>query len=100
MNESSINGANNFPSDRWCNDEIAVHVESLHSLPPQPLPEKVRAQFLAERAIWAELARKDPNFHAELERNGIILTPEELREAPSAGNSEGSPPSALLDQSR
>jgi hypothetical protein len=67
--------------DRWTNDEIAIDLSDLPNLPPQPLPEKVRAQFLAERARWAKRARHDPQFHAELERHGIHLTPAELQEA-------------------
>ena len=41
MSDTPKNSANNFPPNRWCNDEIAVHVECKQTLPREPLPEKV-----------------------------------------------------------
>ena len=75
MTDLPKNTGNNFPPDRWCNDEIAVHVECKQTLPSEPLPEKVMQQLRAERA---RTARLDPAFRAELERAGIFLTPDEL----------------------
>jgi hypothetical protein len=90
MADTPKNSTNNFPPDRWCNDEIAVHVECSQSLPRGPLPEKVMQQLKAERA---RMARLDPEFRAELERRGIFLSPEELGETepPAPGNPETAP---------
>ena len=71
-------------------DEIAVHVECTQSVPTEPLPEKVMQWLKAERA---RMARLDPEFHAELKRAGIFLTPEELGETepPTSGNAATAP---------
>jgi hypothetical protein len=72
MPDAPKNAANNFPPNRWCNDEIAVHVECVQSLPTRPLPEKVLNQLKAERA---RMARLDPEFRAELARHGETEPP-------------------------
>jgi hypothetical protein len=69
------------------NDENVIDMSNCPDLPPRPLPEKVRALFLAERARWAKLARESPEFRSELKRHYIYLTPEELGESepPTSG---------------
>jgi hypothetical protein len=81
MSDKPANGRNPEPFlDRWTNDEVVLDMSDQPDSAPRPLPEKVRAQLLAERARWASLARKDPHFLAELKRHGIFLTAQELSE--------------------